>query len=252
MRTFTRRPAVLAASAFAALGLTLTACGDNGSGTGDAGAGASALVAETQAPGAPDKAPDKKAPAAHAGSTSGATGGTGTAGETGTSGTAGGATAGGTTQAGAMSKAKSGGKAPACAYNDVKFSAAKQDGPPYTHITLTAKNTSGHSCTMEKYPLLAFGEIQTGKNVPAVAKSRPTAPVVLEPGAPAYAAVRVNSGGREENNRAVDTFYVNLFTGGAQTEGSEEVTVKGSIGVNDKVAKTGYWTHELRNGADEF
>ncbi|MEU7466892.1 RICIN domain-containing protein, partial [Streptomyces griseofuscus] len=29
---------------------------------------------------------------------------------------------------------------------DVRITAATQDGPPYTHIVLTAKNTSRHSC----------------------------------------------------------------------------------------------------------
>ncbi|MEU8890085.1 DUF4232 domain-containing protein [Streptomyces sp. NPDC048442] len=253
MRISARRPAILAATAFAALSLSLTACG-GGNGTKDAGAGATAPVGSS----ASDSA-GKKDTAAGTGGASGeadkGTGGSDTSG----SGTSGSATAGsgkpgsasgGATQTG--SKSKSGGKAPACGYNDVQISAEKQDGPPYTHITLTAKNTSGHSCTMEKYPLIAFGEIQTAKDVPAVAKSKPPVAVVLEPGAPAYAAVRVNNGGQKEDGHAVSSFNVNLFTGGAPTEGSKQVSVKDGIQVTDKFAKTGYWTYELRNGADDF
>ncbi|MFI0975819.1 DUF4232 domain-containing protein [Streptomyces sp. NPDC021093] len=251
MRMSARRPAVLAATAFAALSLSLTAC-NGGNGTKDAGAGASAPAGASSA----SDSAEKKDPAAGTGGASGEAGKdekAGTAGSgnsgSGTSGSTGSGTSG-TTQTG--SKSKSGAKAPACGYNDVTISAEKQDGPPYTHITLTAKNTSGRSCTMEKYPLIAFGEIQTAKDVPAVAKSKPPVPVVLEPGAPAYAAVRINNGGREEAGRAVTSFSVNLFTGGAPTEGSKQVSVAGGIQVTDKFAKTGYWTQELRNGADEF
>ncbi|MGW7415673.1 DUF4232 domain-containing protein [Streptomyces sp. NPDC054863] len=247
MRISARRPAVLAATAFAALSLTLTACGGGG-GTKDAGAGASAPAGGSSA----SDSAEKKDTAAGTGGASGKdekagkdTAGSGNS-ESGTPGSA----DSGATQTG--SKSKSGAKAPACGFNDVKISAEKQDGPPYTHITLTAKNTSGHACTMEKYPLIAFGEIQTAKDVPAVAKSKPAASVVLEPGAPAYAAVRINNGGQKEDGRAVSSFSVNLFTNGAPTEGSKQVSVNGGIQVTDKFAKTGYWTHELRNGADDF
>ncbi|WP_261992579.1 DUF4232 domain-containing protein, partial [Streptomyces sp. adm13(2018)] len=71
--------------------------------------------------------------------------------------------------------------APACAYTDVKITAAKADEVPTEHIVLTATNTSGSACTLLQYPLIAFGPIQTAKDVPAVAKSRPAAPVVLRP-----------------------------------------------------------------------
>ncbi|MET9515770.1 hypothetical protein [Streptomyces sp. NPDC002994] len=71
-----------------------------------------------------------------------------------------------------------------------------------------------------------------------VAKSKPGVRIVLSAGAPAYAAVRM---------------YVNLFAADGPAEGSKTVTApKGGIAVNDAVAKTGYWTHELRNGADDF
>ncbi|MFF0739723.1 DUF4232 domain-containing protein [Streptomyces sp. NPDC004111] len=246
MRHTVRRPVVLAATAFAALSLTLTACND---GSGAKSAGTSAPSA------AQDGAKDSAA-------------GTDTAGKDATAGDkaegkddktggqeekAGQGTSGGkapATQAG--SKASKKGKAPACTVNDVKISAAKQDGTPTTHITLTAKNTSGRACTLLQYPLLAFGDIQTAKDVPAVAKSKPGTPVVLQPGAPAYAAVRVNNGGREEENHAVNSFNVNLFAADGPAEGSKVVSVAGGIAVDDAVAKTGYWTPELRNGADEF
>lgn len=245
MRTSIRRPAVLAATAVAALGMALTACGGDDSGKKDGAAPVSAPKAAEAAEGE-----------AGTGTTGSGTEGAGTTGSsTAGSGTSGSGTAGataGATQAGA--KKKAGVTAPACTANDVKVTAAKQDGVPTTHITLTAKNTSGKTCTLLQYPLVAFGDLpQTSKDVPPVAKSKPGTPIVLEPGAPAYAAVRINNGGVDEQNHAVTSFYVNLFAADGPAEGSKTVTApKGGIAVDDAVAKTGYWTYELRNGADDF
>lgn len=242
MRTSIRRPAVLAATAVAALGLTLTACGGDDAKDKGAAAPASSSSKATgsgSGSGAKDTAADGTAAQDESG--------TGTAG----AGTSGSDPAAPAAQAG--SKKKSGSGAPACTADDVKISAAKQGGVPTTHITLTATNVSGHACTLLQYPLIAFGEVQTAKDVPAVAKSKPGTPVVLNAGAPAYAAVRIAEGGVDEDNRVVTSFYVNLFAADGPAEGSRTVTApKGGIAVNDAVAKTGYWTPGLRNGADEF
>ncbi|WP_274564763.1 hypothetical protein [Streptomyces spiramyceticus] len=46
---------------------------------------------------------------------------------------------------------------------------------------------------------------------------------------------------------------MNLFAAEGPAEGSKVVTApKGGIAVVFAAAKTGYWTPELRNGADEF
>ncbi|MDT9692497.1 DUF4232 domain-containing protein [Streptomyces sp. P9(2023)] len=135
----------------------------------------------------------------------------------------------------------------------MKITAAKQDGVPTTHITLTATNVSGRTCTLLHYPLIAFGDVQTAKDVPSVAKSRPATPVVLAVGAPAHAAVRINNGGVDDENRAVTSFHVNLFAADGPAEGSEVVSAPADgITMDDSAAKTGYWTPELREGADDF
>ncbi|MEU6000280.1 DUF4232 domain-containing protein [Streptomyces sp. NPDC047197] len=231
MRTSIRRPAVLAASAFAALGLTLTACGGGG-GVQDEGAASSQKgAAASSAKG--DAATDAGGSEVSGSATSGSDG-SGSAAQTG-------------------AKKKPAAAARVCAADDLRISAAKQDGVPTTHITLTATNVSGRTCTLLQYPLIAFGDIQTAKDVPAVAKSKPATPVVLNAGAPAYAAVRINNGGVDEENRAVTSFNVNLFAADGPAEGSKAVSApQGGIAVDDAVAKTGYWTPELRNGADEF
>ncbi|MGW7200133.1 DUF4232 domain-containing protein [Streptomyces chryseus] len=265
MRTFTHRPAALAASAVAALSLTLTACGA-GDSTKDHSAAESVSV-DTSAGGG-DGGKEDAATGGEAASGIG-TSGSGTSG-TGTSGASASGSTGSATQAGsrhkARGKAKAGSRhkaeaeaegaaeAPACAVDDVRISAAKQDGVPTTHLTLTAVNVSGHACTLLQYPVIAFGDVpQTAKDVPPVAKSRPAAPVVLNAGAPAYAAVRVNQGGVDDKNRVVTSFYVNLFAAEGPAEGSRTVPApKGGIAVDDAAAKTGYWTHELRDGADDF
>ncbi|KUN30296.1 hypothetical protein AQJ23_01505 [Streptomyces antibioticus] len=138
---------------------------------------------------------------------------------------------------------------PACAAADVTVTAAKQDGPPYTHLVLTAKNTSGHSCRLAGFPHVQLLESHK-QDVASVAKSKPAAPVVLSAGAPAYALLKVSDGGTDEDNEPVSAFSVTL-------EGDSTViavTAPGSDGIaaDPAQALVGYWTPELRNGADDF
>ncbi|MDX2559596.1 DUF4232 domain-containing protein [Streptomyces sp. TX20-6-3] len=254
MRTH-HKSTVLAAAAIAALSLGLTACGGGtDSGAKDAGS-ASSAPSDT---GATDKGTGAAGTADQtaAKSGSGSAGGSTTGGSTATGGTSGGSGTKGTTagsSTGGKSSGKSSAAAPACAYGDIKVTAAKADEVPTEHIVLTATNTSGSACTLLEYPLIAFGPIQTAKDVPAVAKSKPAAPVVLKPGAPAYANVRVALGGVHEDNKVVKSFNVNLFAADGPAEGSIVVKAPaGGIAVDEAAAKTGYWTEELRNGADEF
>ncbi|ALO10810.1 hypothetical protein AQF52_5216 [Streptomyces venezuelae] len=267
MRTTMRthhKATVLAAAAVTALSLGLTACGgDSGTGAKDAGSASSSH--SEQAAGAADTGTgddtaddtaDGTSDAADTadGSTAGgpASGGVSEASATGGKGsTSGKGSTGGKTAA--KTSTKTAAKAPACAYGDIGITAAKADEVPTEHITLTATNVSGRSCTLLQYPLIAFGDIQTAKDVPAVAKSKPAAPVVLKPGAPAYANVRVALGGVGEGNKVVKSFNVNLFAADGPAEGSIVVKAPaGGLAVDETAAKTGYWTYELRNGADEF
>ncbi|MFJ7984468.1 DUF4232 domain-containing protein [Streptomyces sp. NPDC096351] len=261
MRTH-RTSTILAAAAVTALSLGLTACG----GAADTGAKDAGSASSSQTAGAADQG------TAEAGGTADQTAAQSGSGSAGTSTTAGGtSTTAGGTSGGSGTKASTAGstgstgsskgtsagtssaKAPACAYGDIRITAAKADEVPTEHIVLTATNTSGSACTLLQYPLIAFGPIQTAKDVPAVAKSRPAAPVVLQPGAPAYANVRVSLGGTHEDNKVVRSFNVNLFAAEGPAEGSIVVKAPaGGLAVAEAAAKTGYWTPQLRNGADEF
>ncbi|WP_055599813.1 DUF4232 domain-containing protein [Streptomyces aureus] len=249
MRTH-HKSTVLAAAAITALSLGLTACGgDTDTGAKDAGSASSSQSAGATDKGTGDAAgtADQTAAKSGSGSTGGSTTTGGTSGGSGTKGSTTGSTAGSSTGG------KASAKAPACAYGDIKITAAKADEVPTEHIVLTATNTSGSACTLLQYPLIAFGPIQTAKDVPAVAKSKPAAPVVLKPGAPAYANVRVALGGAHEDNEVVTSFNVNLFAADGPAEGSIVVKAPaGGLAVAEAAAKTGYWTEELRNGADEF
>ncbi|MFF8804000.1 DUF4232 domain-containing protein [Streptomyces omiyaensis] len=244
MRTTHRstRTALLVA-ALAAASLSLTACGGGDAGAKDAG---SARTTQSAAPQSPTSAP---AAPATTGSGESATGTTGTTGTAGGSGDATASAAPAAAKGGTVADAK----APVCAHGDVRITAAKADEVPTEHVVLTATNTSGRACRLLGHPLIAFGEIQTAKDVPPVAQSKPAAPVVLAPGAPAYANVRISAGGVHEDNKVVKEFNVNLFAADGPAEGSVVVAAPaGGIAVDEKVAKTGYWTPELRNGADEF
>ncbi|MEU7022722.1 DUF4232 domain-containing protein [Streptomyces sp. NPDC046203] len=244
---------VLAVAAVAALSLGLTACGggddkgrDEGAGAASVPASASASAGAAAANGSQDSTATDTSGTTTEATTASTSGGSKSSG----SGTGGSASSG---KAAAPAAAKASGSTPSCTFKDVKVTAEKADEVPTEHITLTAKNISGHSCRLEGYPLLAFGQIQTAKDIPAVAKSKPAAPVVLAAGAPAYANVRIANGGVHEDNKVVTSFSVNFFTGGAPTEGSVDVKAPaGGLAVDEAVAKTGYWTYELRNGADEF
>lgn len=227
MRTYRHRSALLAAATTAALALALTACGGEGTGTQSAG-----------------PADTSSAPAAAAGSSQDAGTTKDTAKDTNAAETTGNGS--GTADSNGGGAAAS---APVCTTEDVAISAARQDGPPYTHLVLTAKNTSGHSCTIQGFPKIQFLESHK-EDVPAIAKSKPAAPVVLEAGAPAYALVKLSDGGADEENEPVSAFALWLEGG----DGMATVTAPGDggIAVDPAVWATGYWTHELRNGADEF
>ncbi|MEV7755429.1 DUF4232 domain-containing protein [Streptomyces griseofuscus] len=235
------RTALLAAAG-TALVLSLTAC----QGDGDANS------APTSGSSVNAQSPSGKATDA-----SGTTGSANSAGSSSTSSSTGSNSGGGSTKtsgsSGSSGSASSGEQAsastPVCAAGDVRITAATQDGPPYTHIVLTAKNTSRHSCRLTGFPHIQFLESHK-QDVPAVAKSKPEAPVVLAAGDPAYALVKLSDGGREENNEPVTAFSVML----AGDPTVIAVTAPGSEGIAVDPAKalTGYWTPELRNGADDF
>ncbi|MET9016973.1 DUF4232 domain-containing protein [Streptomyces olivaceoviridis] len=236
MTTF-RRSSLLLAVAGTALTLSLTACQSDSDTTSSSATAPAATVATSPAA---TGTSDVKEPAGSAGpaDSAGAKGSKESAGSTD-------ASTGSTGASGRQVTAST----PVCTAGDVRVTAARQDGPPYTHIVLTAKNTSGRSCRLTGFPHIQFLESHK-QDVPAVAKSKPATPVVLAAGAPAYALVKLSDGGVDEANEPVSAFSVML-------EGDSTViavTAPGSDGIAVDPAKalTGYWTPELRNGADDF
>ncbi|MEU5278046.1 DUF4232 domain-containing protein [Streptomyces asoensis] len=234
----TMHRSTLIAAVGTALALSLTACQGDSDTTSSSSATPAATVASTPAAAASTGGKGSDA--------SDATGSAGSANSKGSDGSQGSAEAGGSTGSAGEQVAAS---TPVCTAGDVRVTAARQDGPPYTHIVLTAKNTSGHSCRLKGFPHVQLLESHK-QDVPAVAKSKPAAPVVLAAGAPAYALVKVSDGGVDEDNEPVSAFSVML-------EGDSTViavTAPGSEGIAADPAKalTGYWTPELRNGADDF
>ncbi|MFF3262991.1 DUF4232 domain-containing protein [Streptomyces sp. NPDC002932] len=227
------RATALAATTTAVLALALTACGGGDSGTGTRSEGPANNAAPASATGTA-----AKTSVAAKGTTTGGT----TTGAKGTTGGTGGSTGG------AAKGASGSASAPLCTTEDVRISAAAQDGPPYTHIVLTAKNTSGHKCEMKGFPEIQF--LEGRQNLPSVAKSKPLVPVVLESGAPAYALVKLSDGGVDEDVEPVKGFSVRL----QGSSGQAAVSAPGADGIAVDAAKykTGYWTYELRNGADDF
>ncbi|MGW3015896.1 DUF4232 domain-containing protein [Streptomyces longwoodensis] len=222
----------LLAVAGTALALSLTACQSDSGGTSSSRPTAAATVASSPAADATTAAEDTvtsgaAGPAASARS-AGAKGATGATGSTGGRGTA---------------------STPVCTARDVRVSAATQDGPPSTHIVLTARNTSGHSCRLAGFPHVQFLESHK-QDVPAVDRSKPATPVVLTAGAPAYALVKLSDGGVDEDNEPVSAFSVQLE--GDSTVIAVTAPGDGGIAVDPAKALTGYWTPELRNGADDF
>ncbi|MFY0511382.1 DUF4232 domain-containing protein [Streptomyces anulatus] len=236
MRTFRNRTTVLAAATTAALALTLTACGDNGTGTRSEGSAASdSATVAAESP----KAADDAAGTGTTGSTGSGTGTTQAAGATKSAGGSG-------DSEGTSAKAS----APLCTAEGLQITAERQDGPPYTHLTLSAKNTSGAGCEMKEYPHIHFLDNARGI-VPPVAKSKPQTPVILEPGQSAYVAVRMSEGGRKESTETVKEFTVTLKANGGGMAVVKSPAPEG-LSVNPQKWATGYWTTELRNGADDF
>ncbi|BAG20608.1 hypothetical protein SGR_3779 [Streptomyces griseus subsp. griseus NBRC 13350] len=103
---------------------------------------------------------------------------------------------------------------------------------------------------MREYPHIHFLDNARGI-VPPVARSKPGAPVVLEPGQSAHVAVRMSEGGRKESTETVKEFTVTLKANGGGTAVVKSPAPEG-LSVNPQKWATGYWTTELRNGADDF
>ncbi|MFF3174059.1 DUF4232 domain-containing protein [Streptomyces sp. NPDC057900] len=236
------RATALAATTTAVLALALTACGGGDSGTGTRSEGPANSSAPASATKSATTGSDSDSVAS-----SGSGDGTAAKASVTSKGTG---TGGSGSSTGAAAKGTSGSAStPLCTTKDVRISAATQDGPPYTHIVLTAKNTSGHKCEMKGFPEIQFLESHK-QNIPSVAKSKPLVPVVLESGAPAYALVKLSDGGVDEDVEPVTAFAVWLQGGSGQAA----VRAPGAdgIAVDPAKYKTGYWTYELRNGADDF
>ncbi|MFE9610940.1 DUF4232 domain-containing protein [Streptomyces sp. NPDC006012] len=233
MNTLLRRSATLAVAG-AALALSLTAC--QGAEDDNSASAATTSATPAAAGGKADGASD----------TTDATDSAGSAGAKDSSGSAASAASGG-------SAGSTGGQAaastPVCTAGDVTITAASQDGPPYTHLVLTAKNTSRHSCRLPGFPHVQLLESHK-QDVPAVAKSKPATPVVLAAGDPAYALLKVSDGGVDEDNEPVSAFSVMLE--GDSTVIAVTAPGKDGIAADPAKALTGYWTPELRNGADDF
>ncbi|MFJ3591296.1 DUF4232 domain-containing protein [Streptomyces sp. NPDC090231] len=236
------RATALAATTTAVLALALTACGGSGTGTRSEG------PANNAAPASAAKSATGSGSAATSDSAHGSAAKTSVAAK-GTTGTTTGGTGTGSGTGGAAKSATGSASAPLCTTEDVKISAAAQDGPPYTHIVLTAKNTSGRRCEMKGFPEIQFLESHK-QNIPSVAKSKPATRIVLDAGAPAYALVKLSNGGADEDVRPVTAFAVWLQGGSGQAA----VRAPGAegIAVDPAAYRTGYWTYELRNGADDF
>ncbi|MFJ2023537.1 DUF4232 domain-containing protein [Streptomyces sp. NPDC087897] len=243
MRTYRNRTAVLVSAATAALALSLTACnGDDGAaksaGTTDRSAASASSATATPAAEGADTSQDGAEQSGDQNAAEQSGEGQGTV-----------------KQSGGTNQAKQGGssttgKTPLCTAKGLKITAERQDGPPYTHLTLSAKNTSGASCEMKEYPHIHFLDNARGI-VPPVAKSKPAAPVILVPGQSAYAAVRMSEGGRKETTETVKEFTVTLKANGGGMAVVKSPAAEG-LAVNPQKWATGYWTPQLRNGADEF
>ncbi|MYW68864.1 DUF4232 domain-containing protein [Streptomyces sp. SID8379] len=180
------RTAVLAATA-AALGLTLTACSGDGSGTKDEGAAAksSTTAAASSSASTEDSATDTgsdtgtgatKADAAKKTST-----GTGT---------------------GTGAAAKS---APECKVTSLSYTLKRrfpeQQGD---HLLITAVNTSGSACTVQKFPVVTPGG--ANGDVP-VAKDdvRPAQPLLVPAGGTVYSALPVY-----QETKAEDDYFTSI------------------------------------------
>ncbi|MCQ4210052.1 DUF4232 domain-containing protein [Streptomyces longispororuber] len=183
------RTTVLAAAA-AVLGLSLTACSGGDSGTKDEGAAAPA--AATTSTGTNTGTGDDK----------GATSTTGT----------GASKSSGAAQAGAAKTggtAKSGGttakNAPECKVGSLTYS-LKRKNPEQQgdHLLITAVNTSGAACTVQKFPVVTPGE--ANGDVP-VAKDdvRPAQPLLVPAGGTVYSALAVY-----QETKAEDDYFTSI------------------------------------------
>src|SRR4051794_21150171 len=137
MNTAPHRSLLLALTG-TALALSLTACQSGADTKSSSAASPEATVASS-----PVAAASKAGKGTSTGTSGSTTGSTDSASSKGSAGSAGSAAASGGSTGGQAVAAT-----PVCGAGDVRVTAALQDGPPYTHIVLTAKNATSHSCRL--------------------------------------------------------------------------------------------------------
>lgn len=182
-RSRARATVLATATATAALALGLTACsgGDSGTGTKDEGAAKPAGSTTATTTTAPDKAAE-------------------TATGTGTGAKADAAKATTTTTGGTKAKT-----APECKVTSLRYTLKRehpeQDGD---HLLITAVNTSGAACTVQKFPVVTPGD--ANGDVP-VAKDdvRPAQPLLVPAGGTVYSALPVY-----QEVKADDSYFTSL------------------------------------------
>lgn len=115
---------------------------------------------------------------------------------------------------------------------------------PINHVLITATDTAQRRCRMNGYPALRLGADQQAPTAP-MAATKPATPVVLAPGASAYAGLTTSAAdGSGRHGRNEPTIELQLLTGeGGSDPKAAPVKLampKDSAYVDDSASVT-YW-----------
>ena len=115
---------------------------------------------------------------------------------------------------------------------------------PINHLLITATNTSKNRCRLNGYPALRLDPEQQAPTAP-VAATKPPSPIVLGPGASAYAGLMTSAAdGSGKFGKNEPTMEIQLETvAGGSDPGAKPITLslpKGADFVDDSATVT-YW-----------
>ena len=124
---------------------------------------------------------------------------------------------------------------------------------PINHVLISATNTSQVPCHVNKYPLLRT--FQADKMTIGLADlNKPAAPILLAPGATAYAGVMTNAAdGSGTNHRNVSALFLQLQPGDAGAGGvgrPVSLSMPASAQYIDSSAYVSYWESDAQSALD--
>jgi hypothetical protein len=124
---------------------------------------------------------------------------------------------------------------------------------PINHVLISATNTSRLPCRLNRYPLLRTFQAEKAP-IGAVESTKPATPVLLAPGAKAYAGLMTNSAdGSGKNGKNIPLLILQLQPSDAGAGGvgrPASVAMPQNAQYVDSSAFVSYWESDMQSAID--